>query len=461
MDRLIMTDLKFERIDEYIFAPFNTFLYINRDKMRFINSHELKQKLLTELNSETTSLRIKNRNIRWKLEGAEDFKLSKGVFIPPGEDNSFVMAEVTGNQQNENSIPISENLSSMFPENSLSFSNIRFYFHESGVATCSVRVKVQAKEKITVLQLEEVSEAINVVYKQYFEDISFKLAELYVKKIQELEIPHYQFDFLPTIYDVDKSKHFLPWTHRIYHIQNDELFEMENPGEPFRFLVTPARQMTISDHSIYDNRWIYFGWGHSLIFTSSQEQMYSQTNRPVYDYVRLVEIAQAKWQFLDILTDIVEFALASFNRHYKKLRKKEIEKAVIEIRNFENAVDRLLSQLKGVKITFDTEKRKLLDELNERWLTEKMIENLQEKMRLTNELLNQLYERQKEQREDALNTIALLFTTIGIVEVIGLTYEILNASNSLSPILQMMILIFGLFLTGMIINLYLKYSESR
>ncbi len=431
-----------------------------KDELRFAKSNDIRQKLVTELNRESIELKKINQKAIWKLEGSEDFKLSKGVFIPPGEDNSFVMAEITGDIPQEKSILISEKITSMFPENSLEFSPVYFYFHESGVATCSVKVEIKAKEKLTILQLEEVSEAINVLFKQYFEDISFELTEHYRNKIIELEIPHFQFDFLPNIYEVEKSQHFLPWTHRIYHIHNDDLFKLKNPGEEFRFLVTPTRQMEIEDYSIYDNRWIYFGWGHSLIFTSSQKQDYSQTNRPVYDYVRLVEIAQAKWQFLDILTEIVEYALASFNRHYRQLNRKEIHKAILEIRNFENAVDRLLSQLKGVKITFDTEKRRLLNELNERWLTDQIVQNLQEKLRLTNELLTQLYERQKEQREESLNTIALLFTIVGIVEVIGLVLDILDTSNSFTPILQLLIIAGGAFMTGLLIILYLRYSES-
>ena len=68
-----------------------------------------------------------------------------------------------------------------------------------------------------------------------------------------------------------RAKHFIPWTHRIYHIQDDTLFEMENPGEPFKALLTPSRKMDICDLSIYDNRWVYFGWGHSIVFTASAQ----------------------------------------------------------------------------------------------------------------------------------------------------------------------------------------------
>ena len=287
-------------------------------------------------------------------------------------------------------------------------------------------IQIAKREGLTILELETVSERINQLYKQYFEEICFQLTTAYIQAIRKLTIPHHRFAFLPEINNLDKQTHFIPWTHRIYHIHDDSLFTLENPGEPFKFLLTPSRQMGIEDFSIYDNRYIYFGWGHSIICTASEDDGYSQTSTPVYDYVRLVEVAQAKWQFLDVLTDVVTYAAATFTRHYNQMTMEELQHAINEIRTFENAITQMLADYRDIKITFDTEKRKLLSELHERWLTQEMHENLILNIDRIKEVLDQLYQRQKEQREEALNTIALLFTIIGIVEVFGLAFDILN-----------------------------------
>ena len=99
--------------------------------------------------------------------------------------------------------------------------------------------------------------------------------------------------------------------------------------------------MDVKDLSIYENRYIYFGWGHSLILESGEIDGYSQTNTPADEYVRLIEIAQANWQNLDILADLVDVTTASFHEFFGKLKPRELKKAIYEIREFSNAIDRL------------------------------------------------------------------------------------------------------------------------
>ena len=216
--------------------------------------------------------------------------------------------------------------------------------------------------------------------------------------------------------------------------------------------------MDIEDLSIYVNRYVYFGWGHSLIFTSSQEDGYSQTTKPVYDYVRLVEIAQAQWQFLDILSDIVTFTNASYNQHYNQMGLSDISSAINEIRRVDNAVDRLIADYTGVKITFDTEKRILLNELHERWLTQSMLESLQSSLERMQNLLDQLYQRQKEQQEESLNTIALLFTILGIMDVLAIFFDVLSPDITFPPLFQIISLIIGTLLIAIAIKIYLGHA---
>lgn len=447
-------------MNEYISAPFNTFVYIDEDQLRF-SEVSVRIALIEELNSLQKISCFSDLQIEWTLEDSADFKLSKGVFTPPGSENSFIMARVVNKNNVESPVPISQDISEKFPSDSLFYNNVRFYFQDCGVGTCSVRINLNDEKGISILELEQISEAVNTLYKEYFEELCFNLTRLYRKAIEKIDVPRHQFALLPDIDEVDRAQHFIPWTHRIYHIPDDELFEMENPGEQFRALLTPSRKMDVEDLSIYDNRWVYFGWGHSIIFTHSVEDGYSQTSRPAYDYVRLVEIAQANWQFLDILKDIVTYAISSFNKHYQEMKFDELQKAVDEIRVFRNGIDRLLSYHSGVKITFDTEKRILLDELNERWLTSSMLENLLADLERIEELLSQLYERQKETREESLNTIALLFTIVGIVEVIAIGFDVLSPVVELHPIIQLIAIAGGTVLVALIIMLYLRIARRN
>jgi hypothetical protein len=451
-----MADLSFKKITEYIFAPFNTFIFLNVDKLHFLGMDKVQEQIIRELNNDPVTLPGYNRQIEWLVEECEDFKISKGVFTPPGQANSFLMAQVVGDTPEDNDIPIKEAISDKFPEESLAFRDVKFYFHEFGVSICSVNIEIMSSEEVSILELDDVSERLNDLYRDYFQSISFRLAENYIAAIRKLQIPSYHFDFFPNIEEVDRAKHFIPWTHRLYHIEDKSLFDLKNPGEPFQFLLTPSRQMGVKDLSIYDNRYIYFGWGHSIALTTGETSGYSQTNRPVYDYVRLIEIAQANWECLDVLADLIEITIASFQEHYAVMDMKKIDRAIAKIREFNIAIDRVLSYFEGVRITFDTEKRILLKELHDRWLTNEMFDKLEQRMTLIEELLADLYNRKKENRDESLNTIVLLFTIFSATEIIALFFDVLAVP--IPHIVNFLLIIGGTFIVGLGIVFYLRFS---
>lgn len=451
-----MSELRFKEITEYIFSPFSTFIYLNRDEIRFQGIQAVREKLVNKLNENPIILNEHQQKIEWCVEECEDFKSSKGVFAPPGKGNSFIMAKLVCDDQNFDSYCIEEEIENYFKAKSLAFSDVNFYFHEFGISTCSANIKIIKENGLAITELDEVSEFLNDLFRDYFQELSFQLAKLYIEAIKELNIPYYQFDFFPKIEDIALEKYFIPWTHRVYQIKDSSLFDLENPGLPFQFLLTPSKQMDVEDLSIYDNRYIYFGWGHSLILESGNADGFSQTKTPASEYVRLIEIAQANWQNLDILADLVDVTNASFHEFFGKLKPRQIKKAIYEIREFNNALDRILDYYRGVKITFDTEKRILLGELNERWLTPEMYVKLQEKLALTEELLDDLYNRQKEGREEALNIIALLFTILSVVEIITIFIDIFNVN--LSPLSIVSIILAGTSFIGVVIVLFIRFS---
>ena len=87
-----------------------------------------------------------------------------------------------------------------------------------------------------------------------------------------------------------------------------------------------------------------------------------------------------------------------------------------------------------------------------------MLDNLKADLEKIEEILEQLYDRQKETREESLNTIALLFTIVGIVEVIALGIDTLSPVLSLHPIVQLIIIAGGTVMVAVLILLYLRIS---
>ena len=85
-----MADIRFKQVNEYIFAPFNTFVYLNIHESLFLDYSHMKEEFLLELNKNYTKLSNDEFYIEWECEECIDFKISKGVFTPPGTENSFV-----------------------------------------------------------------------------------------------------------------------------------------------------------------------------------------------------------------------------------------------------------------------------------------------------------------------------------------------------------------------------------
>ena len=435
------TNMKFNKIREHIFSVFNTFVFINLDEIAFEKKEfSAQERLIKKLNMEP--IKINNDlKIKWKTESAENLKISKGVYTPVSKEDSFLMGivvkdsnEKTPNveESSDTRIIIKESVHENFPVNSLSFGNIEFYIHTSGVGTCRTDInieKTQEMDGITILQLEQISEKLNELFRKYFAEVCYNITKNYIFAVREIGIPHYQFEFIPDVLNFsenEKMEHILPWTHRLYEIRDDRLLEMESPGEQFKTLLTPSKKMDITDFSIYDNRYIYFGWGHSILFTSSdlKGSDFSQTNKTPKEYVRLIEIAQNNWRAIEMMDNLMNYSITYYNLKFKGMRLKQIKQKIYDIRDFNKAVDRVMDNFRGVKISFDTETRLLLQELNDRWLTDDMLEKLQERQDVLEDLLDDLFQRQQEKKDDSLNSIVMLFTIISLFDVFSVFFDI-------------------------------------
>jgi len=438
-------------------------VFLNLAEIMFTKDVFEEEDVIEGMNLINFDLKDKNLKIEWKREQADRLKISKGVFVPISKEESFIMGQVVNKDGSIGKLKIKEVVGDIFPENSLSFSNIRIYLHTAGVASFCLQIEIEKEDKISILELEKVSEDLNNLYKVYFQELCHQIGLKFREIIILKNIPSYHFEFLPLLHeftDEEKASNILPWTHRIYHIHDDEIFKLENPGEPFRFLMTPSKKMDVEDLSIYDNRYIYFGWGHSIILTATGDSGYSQTTRTALDYVRVVEIAQVNWKTLEELIDLADYASTWFQLHYKQMSIKKIKRSINKIRDFNIAVKKIIDDLRGVKITYDTEKRKLLRELNDRWLTGEMHEKFKEKMDSIDSLLDDLYVRQTEKRDQSLNTIVLMFTIISLIEIFGVVFDVITPDIAVSSILKIIILVAGTASLGILILMYLRLAEK-
>ncbi|MTI67409.1 MAG: hypothetical protein FH753_12560 [Firmicutes bacterium] len=415
---------RLKEFDEYIFSPLDTnvFLKINeKDKTKL--SH-LRNDILKELNNECNS--YDEYTIKWGVEDNKKYKLAKGVFIPPGKDKSFVKGIVKTNNTISYNYPLDTD--SEVNNIQCKVEKIVFYIYEYGIGTISMKVNVSADKSITVEQMDQVSEFINNKFRKTLSNLCIFVRDTF-KRITSNKEAALSLELFKRN-NRKLSRDCIPWTHRIYHINDNELLTSDKPGEFFRFLVTPSSQVDIHDFSIYDHRYIYFGWGHSIIITDEYDDGYEQTTVNIDYYIRLVEIAQAKWQCLNKVNSMVDSELLYFNSRFEDIKLKHIEQTIYEIQLFNTNINSILRSLDDLKITFDTEKRNLLKELNDRWHVDTLKENLLSSMDEIEKKLMYLRDRKISINDGRLNSILFILTIISSIEVFVTIYNLIWADNT-------------------------------
>ncbi|SDN89154.1 hypothetical protein [Alkalicoccus daliensis] len=443
------------RVDEYIFAPFNTYTFLNLDDVMFSSRTAIQNKLVKHLDGKDYEDERIRCNVRWGVEDSNNVKKAKGVFANVGNENSLIYASL---ECLEGNLVIHESIGEIFKGGVLEFEDVRFYFQESGVGTCSAKISI-THPGMSLKELEKVSEELNRLFKVYFEKLCYVLSEDYIEAVKDQRIQCFSLDFMPVVTKEDIGEECIPWTHRVYHIHGDELFELENPGQPFQYILTPSKREDIQDISIYENRYIYFGWGHSIILTKDGENDYFQTKTNVHEYIRLIQISQSNWQCFDLLTKIVEMGRVSFSSSADKKKIKKLKSDILTIRYFNRYVDQILDNASSIKVTFDTEKRNLLKELNSRWQIAEIIENIKQKMLLVEELLDFLYYRQKEHREEKLSTVLFCMAVLSISQIIAILIDYSQDIFQYESLTKIILLCNGVFITILTILIFFRFKN--
>lgn len=463
--------LRFQKITLYLFSPYTTFVFLDTDKLRFNDYKSKRDEIIKEMNKENLEVGNNHLRIKWMEEFIDqpkrlDSLIPLSIIGGKNPQSSFIMGELDQRNIKDIEEEFREEFGEYFPENSLEFNGLIFYIQSSGVCQCSTEVKLKKQNGFNISELQKVSDKLHDFIKKSkcFRDICFNVALKYIEIIERLKIPTYQFELFPNLKEFnsqDKEKHAFPYVHRVYHIHDDSLFKIKEPISNFKSLLTPVSKKDIQDDSLYDNRYIYFGWSNSLILTSTQfSESDTKLENELVNYVHLIEVSSANFRSIEILTELIDHMIAWFNVKFKDLELEEIKQKIYSIRDFNVGVNRMLdafSYIEKVGIV-DTEKRALLLALNDRWNTTEMYNKLIERSKMLDSLLQDYYQRLKEKRDESLNIIVLLFTIMNLIEIFGTIFSILSTDIILSSIIQIIILITGTISIGLMIIIYLKLS---
>lgn len=349
-------------------------------------------------------------------------------------------------------------------EMELIFDNIIMYIFPSGLGIFAVQVRVTYKGDLYRIK-NDVEAYVKEIILKYFEERSVqnKLKE-YEDKIRLDK--HFR---LIEKFQVESTKYAkIAWLHTIYWFYQEGFLDHDNEGKPkvkeaylhsFINLVEEAP----STISFIKNRFLFYGWGRSLILTESNNDESEQWTR---SKVRLAEIGQYScfgYVLLDFLLKqvisnsslddpIIDQPLSKLKQGIEMLD--EVTKAAITyLEEFRSGIDAIIhsGQPSFVKT------------LEIYWRTEKLEEEIRKKLDSLHKERTDLEQSLATDKQDRLTTISSAFTIMNIASVTAafvalspLGDRLKGEHDFMSPMNQIFIFIFA---TVIVISITLLLTQ--
>ena len=335
------------------------------------------------------------------------------------------------------------------------------YIYPSGVVVFSSQVTVKYGDDINKIKHE-----LEVKVKKIIQD-NFKIQGSQIKLDKFNKSIKYGNRFkLVDVFNLESARVSSPaWTHKIYWFYGNEFSEYdETKGEQklksslvqdFTGLLEQSPENTL----FLQDRFIFYGWGRSLILTDKSDQ---STKEWVRNKVNLVEIGQYSC-FGHILLDYL------MKRVISKLT---VEEPIIaqSAKDLEHGTE-LIDYVRPPATVFLEEYRAginailhagapfLVKTLEDQWRLSKVEESIKNKLESLNNERSAIEQSTIMQKQDRMNIISSSFTIMGIASVTAAIVALsplnkwLEEEKSLLPFLSINQVIFFILTTIIIIGL--------
>jgi hypothetical protein len=219
----------------------------------------------------------------------------------------------------------------------------------------------------------------------------------------------------------------LAWIHLIYYFYGGEFLEGDFSGVStinvnMRTVFIDLLEQFPENMSFIRDRFVFYGWGRSLILTKSADK---STLEWVEDKVKLVEIGQYSC-FGHILIDhLLRRKLSRLVMEGPRLGVQERIKAFDRMRSAIVAyIEEFRSGINTILLSGETS---LVSTLENQWRLEKLRESIRYKLQSLNSELSSIEQSLSHEKQDRTNNLVLAFTIMGIASVT-------TAIISLSPL---------------------------
>jgi len=324
------------------------------------------------------------------------------------------------------------------------------YFHSFGAGIISLKALIHWHQPCTLTDLSEVNTHLLAKLALLVEERLVELISVFSQEMQASQVPLYTTPF-PNLMPAAVHRDVLYWSHFVYTAQTANAANITNVAEWLAPLMMPIDQQGVSNMALKPNRYIYLGWGRSMICCSTDID-----NQTLHSYVRTLEIRDYLWKTLyDLDRGLRNAILQSRSAQSQKQARKLANK----LRSLDFRVKSILEELTPFKVTFDHEKIWLLQQLDNNWFTSDLIASVQSRLESFCEVYDYSEESTSQAREARLRSVLNL---IGLVATTGTIVTIINYFDPFNQLpMPIRLLILAASLAVVIAIFFLAVAISR
>ncbi len=326
----------------------------------------------------------------------------------------------------------------------VTFAQPTVYFHTFSAGLISVKATIASDKPIQQSDLQMLNNQLQSALKTMSAEPLKRLITAFVQAVQAVETPIYTTPF-PDLLPPALKYDLFYWSHLVYVTRSQQREDVVRSAQWLMPVLQPMDQQGISNMAIKPDRYIFFGWGRSMICCTTQ-----LGDDVIYPYVRMLEIRNYVWKTLYDLDRGLRKALSlssSIRSHH------EARRLVIKLRALNFRVKDFLEEMEPFKITFDHEKIWLIKQADINWLTPDLVQSVAERLQVFSEFFAYNEDVMTRARDERLQAILNL---IGVVATAGAITEIINYFDPLFklPISDRA----SLFVSGLLIVIVAYYT---
>ncbi len=338
-------------------------------------------------------LRSARSDISWSQESATAMRgADDPIDFSPAVNLSFVMAQSpTLLTTDRATIEASSGVQCL-----VTFSQPVVYFHAFSAGIVSIKAALQWSGAYTMADLRDVNDSLLQRLAPMIEQRLSELVQAFRDATRASKAPLYATPFAP-LAPPTSERAMLYWSHFIYVARVADPARINPLAAQMASLMMPIDDRGVYNMAIKPNRFIFLGWGRSLICVPQ-----TFDDESVASYGRMLEVRNYLWKTLYDLDRGLRGALV-VSRDAQKLHRER--HFIGELRALDFRVKSVLEELGSFKVTFDHEKVWLIKQLDATWLMSELVSSLQERLGSFRDFYEYTQESLTREREGRLRAV--------------------------------------------------------